>query len=136
MVAISRNFRKNFSFNGRVEKMKPSKQLTIEEILKQLDRVLVKTSGKHPQFGGKKRKREPHDLNWSKKSMFFELPYWSHQQFKHNLDVMHIEENVCDSILGTMCKIEGKSKDTDKAKLDLTDLGIRSGLHLYKEGTH
>ena len=47
---------------------------------------------------------------------------------------MHIEKNVCDSLLGTVLNIDGKSKDTDKARLDLMDLGIRSELHLYKEG--
>ena len=47
---------------------------------------------------------------------------------------MHIERNICDSLLGTMLNINGKSKDTDKARLDLMDLGIRSELHLYKEG--
>ena len=47
---------------------------------------------------------------------------------------MHIEKNVCDSVLGTLLSIEGKSKDTEKARLDLSDMNIRPELHLYKVG--
>ena len=48
---------------------------------------------------------------------------------RNNLDVMHIEKNVCDNILGTLLNIEGKSKDNLKARLDLKKIGVRSGLH-------
>ncbi|PON34688.1 hypothetical protein PanWU01x14_342400 [Parasponia andersonii] len=47
---------------------------------------------------------------------------------------MHIEKNMCDSVLGTLLSIEGKSKDTDKARLDFADMNIRKELHLYKVG--
>ncbi|KAL5724590.1 hypothetical protein ACHQM5_007830 [Ranunculus cassubicifolius] len=47
---------------------------------------------------------------------------------------MHIEKNICESILGTLLKLEGKSKDTVKARLDLAELGIRSELHLVPRG--
>ena len=30
---------------------------------------------------------------------------------RHNLDVMHIEKNVCDSMIRTLLNIEGKTKD-------------------------
>ena len=30
--------------------------------------------------------------------------------------------------------LKGKTKDTDKARLDLKDMGIRPELHLYKKG--
>ena len=48
---------------------------------------------------------------------------------KNNFDVMHIEKNVCDNLLGTLLNIEGKSKDNLKARLDLKKIGIRSDLH-------
>nr|GEU63134.1 uncharacterized protein [Tanacetum cinerariifolium] len=35
---------------------------------------------------------------WKKKSIFFKLPYWKSLLLPHNLDVMHIEKNVCDNI--------------------------------------
>ena len=53
---------------------------------------------------------------------------------RHNLDVIHIEKNVCDSLLGKILNIDDKSKDTDKARIDLQNIGVRKELHLYKEG--
>jgi hypothetical protein len=58
-------------------------------------------------------------LNWKKRSILFELSYWSSLKLHHNLDVMHIEKNICESILGTLMNIEGKTKDTVKARKDL-----------------
>ena len=45
---------------------------------------------------------------------------------------MHIQKNICDSILGTLLNIEGKTKDTFKARQDLEDMNIRKELHLIK----
>ena len=42
---------------------------------------------------------------------------------------MHIEKNICDSIVGTLLNIEGKTKDNLKARLDMKDMGIRPALH-------
>lgn len=47
----------------------------------------------------------------------------------HNLDVMHIEKDICDKLIGTLLNIDGKSKDTIKARLDLEVMGIRQELH-------
>ena len=90
--------------------------------------------GKHPNYGGVKRKRGGDELNWRKKSIFYELPYWATIELKHNLDVMHIEKNVCNSLLGTLLADPHKSKDTDNARRDLAKLGIRHELHLYEDG--
>ncbi|XP_042980114.1 uncharacterized protein LOC122310298 [Carya illinoinensis] len=49
---------------------------------------------------------------------------------RHNLDVMHIEENVVDNIVGTLLNIDTKSKDGIKARLDLQEMGLRPQLHL------
>ncbi|KAL8107413.1 hypothetical protein AgCh_023983 [Apium graveolens] len=48
---------------------------------------------------------------------------------RHNLDVMHIEKNICDSVLGTLLNIGVKTKDHLAASLDLQDQGIRKALH-------
>ena len=66
---------------------------------------------------------------WKKRSILFTLPYWQHSVLRHNLDVMHIEKNVCDNIIGMLLQLEGKSKDNDKARYDLVDMNIRSQLH-------
>ena len=47
---------------------------------------------------------------------------------------MHIEKNVCDSIIGTLLSIEGKNKDNLNSCLDLQALGIRNELHLIESG--
>ena len=73
----------------------------------------------HEKYGGEKCKRHPMELNWTKKSIFWELPYWSLLSLRYNLDVMHIRKNVCDSLLGTILDIAGKKKDTDKSCIDL-----------------
>ena len=46
----------------------------------------------------------------------------------HCLDVMHIEKNVCENLIGTLLNILGKSKDGVNAHKDLAQLGIRSEL--------
>ena len=53
---------------------------------------------------------------------------------RHNLDVMHIEKNVMDNILGTVLNLKDWTKDNYKARLDLVDMGIRSELHLRRKG--
>jgi hypothetical protein len=66
----------------------------------------------------KKRKQCDEDTrwhNWRKKSVLFELPYWDSLLVRHNLDVMHTEKNICESLLGTLLDISGKSKDNEKA---------------------
>ena len=47
----------------------------------------------------------------------------------HNLDVMHIEKNICENILWTLLKVEVKTKDTTNARLDLHDMKIRPQYH-------
>ena len=41
---------------------------------------------------------------------------------------------MCDNIVGTLLNINGKTKDTNKARLDLTDMNIRKELHLQVQG--
>ena len=89
--------------------------------------------GKHPNYGGVKWKRGDDELNWRKKSIFYELPYWANIKQKYNLDVMHIEKNVCNSLLGTLLADPHKLKDTDNVRRDLAKLGIRHELHLYED---
>ena len=53
---------------------------------------------------------------------------------RHNLDVMHIEKNICDSIVGTLLSIDGKSKDNMNSRLNLQAMGIRDQLHPIERG--
>lgn len=65
---------------------------------------------------------------WSRMVSLWKLPYWKKLKLRHNLDVMHIEKNICESLIATILNIKGKTKDTTKARLDLKDLGIKKEL--------
>ncbi|KAL6347804.1 hypothetical protein AAG906_026333 [Vitis piasezkii] len=52
--------------------------------------------------------------------------YWKYLHVHHNLDVMHIEKNVCESIIGTLFNIPGKTNDGLNARLDLVEMGLRN----------
>ncbi|CAM8986864.1 unnamed protein product [Rhodiola kirilowii] len=41
---------------------------------------------------------------------------------------MHVEKNICESLLGTLLNILGKTKDGVKARLDMVEMNIRTKL--------
>ncbi|KAI5351285.1 hypothetical protein L3X38_004176 [Prunus dulcis] len=103
-----RGVRQRAAFNGKPEYGIPPEPLTGEEVLRMVengDRVC-----------------------WKKKSIFFDLEYWKYLPVRHALDVMHIEKNVCDSIIGTLLEIPGKNKDGIAARLDLLNMGVKTDL--------
>lgn len=57
-----------------------------------------------------------------------ELEYFKYNLVKHNFDLMHIEKNVCESLVGTLLNDPLKTKDGYKARMDLNDLKIRPEL--------
>ncbi|XP_039138806.1 uncharacterized protein LOC120276140 [Dioscorea cayenensis subsp. rotundata] len=124
-------WRRRKLFDGQPENRSKPRKLSGTDLLEQLAAIKDTNFGKHPN--NKKRKRSPEELNWTKRSILFELPYWKTLKLRHNLDVMHIEKNICESILGTLLNIEGKTKDTIIARLDLEDLNIKKELHLKKQ---
>ncbi|CAL9020284.1 unnamed protein product [Prunus brigantina] len=98
--------RQRAAFNGKPEYSTPPEPLTGEEVLHMVedgDRVC-----------------------WKKKSIFFDLEYWKYLPVRHALDVMHIEKNVYDSIIGTLLEIPGKNKDGIAARLDLLNMGVKT----------
>ncbi|XP_057999062.1 uncharacterized protein LOC110665227 [Hevea brasiliensis] len=68
------------------------------------------------------------NTGWRKKSIFWDLPYWSSNLIRHNLDVMHIEKNVFENTFNTVMNIEGKTKDNAKAREDVAHLCRRKEL--------
>ncbi|KAI5402456.1 hypothetical protein KIW84_050178 [Lathyrus oleraceus] len=97
------------------------------------DQIFEKVKDLDTQFG----KPFAHTLvksGWKKRSVFFELPYWKSLYVRHFLDVMHIEKNVFESVIGTLLNIQGKSKDGLKARKDLIVMGIRTELGPLKKG--
>jgi rubrerythrin len=124
---LSRNhrWRKSKDFNGEAENRDKPEEFTKEELQQQLERVKDVRPGKLQR----KRKREEGQC-WSRRSCLWDLPYWPDLKLRHNLDVMHIEKNIVDNLLGTFMNVEGKTKDTVNSRLDLEDMGIRKELHL------
>ena len=47
---------------------------------------------------------------------------------------MHIEKNICDNLVGTILNIDGKTKNTIKARKNLANLKIRKELHIQEIG--
>ncbi|GJR83742.1 hypothetical protein Tco_0154527 [Tanacetum coccineum] len=123
-------WRRSPEFNGQTDDGDPPRKFTQEDILTQLDRLPTHEKGKHPSYEGANVKCNHFvKLNWTKRSIFNELEYWSFLTLKHSLIVMHIRKNMLESFLGTLLMNE-KSKDTTKASKDLKTLGIRKELLL------
>ncbi|XP_074374712.1 uncharacterized protein LOC141715129 [Apium graveolens] len=117
--------RKN-DFDGTIETRVARFPLTGKEVferVKDIDVVL-----------GKLYKKPTPNSIWKKRSIFWDLPYWEHLQVRHCLDFMHIGKNVCESIIGTLLNIPGKTKDGMKARLDLQELGVRAELAPQQSG--
>ncbi|XP_019163443.1 PREDICTED: uncharacterized protein LOC109159786 [Ipomoea nil] len=113
------------AFNGKSETgvaRLPLSGDVVYERVKNIDNVWGKTS-KTSQKG-----------IWKKKSILWDLPYWEHLSVRHCLDVMHVEKNICDSIIGTLLNIQGKTKDGIKARKDMVEMGIRTQLAPQESG--
>ena len=101
----------------------------------ELEKVKRITPGNHLGNGSGRRKRgrAKERLLFTHRYTLWDLEYWNYLDLWHNLDVMHIEKNICDNIIGTLLNIEGKTKDTLKSRIDLTHLGIRKDLQVQDE---
>ncbi|CAL2244725.1 unnamed protein product [Prunus armeniaca] len=119
---------KDKEFDRNTERHLRPREWSGDEILDQLNRLDFAPFGKTVS-----RIRPSTHMNWTHKPMFFELPYWSKLKLRHNLDVMHVEKNVFDTLMGTILDIEGKTKDMIKARLDLERMGIRRGLWMNRD---
>jgi hypothetical protein len=82
--------------------------------------------GKH---SGKKKRKRGEPVIYNRKSTWLGLPYWKDLLLPRNLDVIHIEKKICENILWTLLKVEGKTKDTTNARRDLHDMNIRPQYH-------
>ena len=119
------------AFNGCQENGVAPNALAGEEVYERVKNINV--------IFGKKQKKSTEKNIWKKRSVFFDLPYWSYWSsldVRHCIDVMHVEKNVCDSVIGTLLNIKGKTKDGLNARLDLVDMGIREQLAQEPRGNN
>jgi hypothetical protein len=92
-------------FNGNTEKRRPPSHLAGHEVNEMVKDVHV-VLGKWKRAG-----KTTKDDMWKKQSIFWELPYWKYLDVRHSIDVMHVEKNVCESLLGTLLNTDGKTRD-------------------------
>lgn len=111
-------FRRNKAafMKGYAESLGPPLKLTSEQVwnkVKDMPKVhVVNGVACKPQGYGQWH-------NWTKRCIFWDLPYWKDNLLRHNLDVMHIEKNFFDNIFNTVMNVKGKTKDNDKARKDI-----------------
>ena len=99
-LKTSHRFRKHkITFNGIRENGTAPEPLTGDLVFNQVQDVHVVL--------GKFDKGDTESSVWKKRSIFWSLPYWRDLDVRHCIDVMHVEKNVCDSLLGTLLDING-----------------------------
>jgi hypothetical protein len=101
------------TFNGKQELGDAPVMPDGDEILRQLQGFDVV----HEDTGRDKRQKivqQGHGANvnvvWKNKNIFFTLPYWKDNLLRRNLNVIHIEKNVMDNIIGTLLDMKEKKK--------------------------
>ncbi|XP_003554943.1 uncharacterized protein [Glycine max] len=115
------------AFNGTSEIDSAPIPLSGVEVLDRVNNITI-------IYGKTQKKDGSANKIWKKRSIFFDLPYWCDLNVRHCLDVMHVEKNVCDSLVGTLLNIKGKTKDGLKCRQDLAEMGIRQQLHPVSKG--
>jgi hypothetical protein len=98
-------------FNGNNEKRRSPPHLTGHEVYEMVKDVHV-ILGKRKKTGKNTGKVDM----WKKQSIFWELPYWKDLDVRHSIDVMHVEKNVCERLLGTLLNTDGKTRDHGHAR--------------------
>ncbi|XP_074354152.1 uncharacterized protein LOC141693054 [Apium graveolens] len=113
--------RQKAAFNRQQEFGQPRRTLSGEEVLAEQEQIKF-------EFGKKMKKAKKVESPWKKKSVFFELEYWKFHHVRHYIDAMHVEKNVCDSLIGTLLNMHHKTKDSAAARRDMIEMGVRSNL--------
>ena len=126
---------RNNEFVGLHESNDEPGKFSEKELQAELEKV---RPGRHQESRKRKRSdlgsKKDHVPIWGRRVCLWDLKYWAKLKLRDNLDVMHIEKNICENLIGTILNLEGKTKDTLNARIDLKDLNIKEELQLRKEG--
>jgi hypothetical protein len=108
-LPLSHEFRgdKGLFQKGKSVRKEPSKRKLREDIIKILGEL------KESQNGGFEDYRKKH--NWTHKSCLWELPYAKALILPHNIDLIHQECSVAESIISMCFDVTGFSKDNVNA---------------------
>jgi hypothetical protein len=85
--------------------------------------------------GGEKFEGYGKEHNWTHKCGLWELPYSKVLILMHNIDIMHQERNVAESIVMTCMNFLEKSKDNKKVRKDMAMICHQPSLELSAHGT-
>jgi hypothetical protein len=99
---------------GFVVTDRPPAMMTSAEICQQIIGLVANLEGGFVGYG------EQH--MWTHKSGLTRLPYYDNLLLPHNIDVMHIEKNVAETLWATIMDIPVKSKDNVNVRVDLAVL--------------
>ncbi|KAK1698701.1 hypothetical protein QYE76_015398, partial [Lolium multiflorum] len=69
--------------------------------------------------------------NWTHVPGLTQLEYYKDLELPHNIDMMHTEKNVGESVFNTVLTIPDKTKDNVKARVDVENLCDRQRLHMH-----
>jgi hypothetical protein len=69
--------------------------------------------------------------NWTHVPGLTQLEYYKDLELPHNIDMMHTEKNVGESVFNTVLNIPDKTKDNVKARVDVENLCDRQRLHMH-----
>ncbi|GJR59299.1 hypothetical protein Tco_1501461 [Tanacetum coccineum] len=104
------------------------------------DTHCVRLSASSKQMGKRKTTEDEGSSNqvneayWKKFNIWYrKLRYWRHNSVPHCIDFMHVEKNVCQSLVETLLNVPGKTKDGMNVRLDLAELGIKPELFARQE---
>jgi hypothetical protein len=105
----------------------PPRHLCGPEITDMLNNLVLKENGDEIVGYG-------NEHNWTHKCALWELPYAKVLILMHNINTMHQEHNVGESILSTCMAFAEKIEDNHKARKDLAQLCNRLSLELKSSG--
>lgn len=108
------------AFNGEVEERCAPPVLLGEDIFKKVEYLNI-------EFGKAFAKDVP-TKGWKKRSILFELSYCMDLYVRHFIDLMHVQKNVFEILIGTSFGVQGKSKDGVSARMDMMEMGIKNEL--------
>jgi hypothetical protein len=114
---------KSFRKGKRVRDGPPNRQ-TGENIMRQHRDLKSGVGGQFQGYGK--------EHNWTHILFIWELPYTKALLLPHNIDLMHQERNVAESIISMCFDFTSETKDNMNARRDLAELCDRPHLELRK----
>ena len=124
-----REDKKNFTKGRVVHEVTEIPTFSGADVLAQLKALKPKVKGKgKAKAKGFEGYGETH--NWTHITPFSQLPYFKDLKLPYNIDVMHTEKNVAESLFHTILNIPDKTKDNVKARADQQRICDRSRLNM------